>query len=133
MERFGDALEVHRETLLIDARAKHILLAANASNILGIWTRQSSTTSNVWSLMPASRTHVGLGVLDDLREDHESALEHFGQALLLHLHHEDTLLMMAMTLKIESSRRRGHAWFNCWSANLVSRGLGRTRGQHASP
>ena len=30
--------------------------------------------------------HVGLGVLDDLREDHGSALEHFAQALLIHPH-----------------------------------------------
>ena len=43
--------------------------------------------------------HVGLGVLDDLRQDHAAALEHFAQALLLHPHHEDTLLMMATVLK----------------------------------
>ena len=78
--------------------------------------------------------HVGLGVLDDLREDHEAALEHFAQALLLHPHHEDTLLMMAMTLKKLSRHEDADTCLVpiAGAQPQTPRSLGGTRGQHAS-
>jgi tetratricopeptide (TPR) repeat protein len=43
--------------------------------------------------------HIGLGVLADLREEHDVALEHLAEALILSPFHEDTLLMMSAILK----------------------------------
>ncbi|MDA0939830.1 MAG: tetratricopeptide repeat protein [Bacteroidetes bacterium] len=101
LERFGDALEVHRETLLIDApQPSTFCYMGECLEHLGNLDEAEQYYMQCLELdAHFLEAHVGLGVLDDLREDWNAALEHFAQALLLHPHHEDTLLMMATVLK----------------------------------
>lgn len=101
LERFGEALEVHRETLLIDApQPSTFCYMGECLEHLGNLDEAEQYYMQCLELdAHFLEAHVGLGVLDDLREDCNAALEHFAQALLLHPHHEDTLLMMATVLK----------------------------------
>ena len=101
MERFGDALDVHRETLMFDApQPSTFCYMGECLEHLGDLDEAEQYYMQCLELdAHFLEAHVGLGVLDDLRQDHAAALEHFAQALLLHPHHEDTLLMMATVLK----------------------------------
>ena len=101
MERFGDALEVHRESLLIDApQPSTFCYMGECLEHLGNLDEAEKYYLQCLELdAHFVDAHIGLGVLDDLREEHEAALEHLAQALLLAPQHEDTLLMMATVLK----------------------------------
>ena len=101
MERFGDALDVHRETLMLDApQPSTFCYMGECLEHLGDLDEAEQYYMQCLELdAHFLEAHVGLGVLDDLRQDQAAALEHFAQALLLHPHHEDTLLMMATVLK----------------------------------
>jgi len=101
MERFGDALEVHRESLLIDApQPSTFCYMGECLEHLGNLDEAEQYYLQCLELdAHFVDAHIGLGVLDDLREEHEAALEHLAQALLLEPQHEDTLLMMATVLK----------------------------------
>ena len=101
LEQFAEALEVHRETLLIEApQPSTFCYMGECLEHLGNLDEAEQYYQQCLELdAHFIDAHIGLGVLDDLREEYGAAIEHLAQALLLDPHHEDTLLMMATVLK----------------------------------
>ena len=84
MEKYGDALEVHRESLEVDApQPSTLCYMGECLEHMGSLDEAAEYYHQCLELDPNFlEAHVGLGVLEDLKGNQEGALEHMATALL---------------------------------------------------